>query len=730
MSIVKQFKTLAAVTLSVMVMAVWAGASETWDCGATRGTVTCTLDDNGLFTVSGAGNMANYDCDGCDRLPWSYFASDVRNLVIGNGVTSIGDGAFSWFRSNLMSVTIANSVTSIGAGAFSSCTGLTSVTIPNNVKTIGAGAFQRCTGLTSMTIPNSVASIGSAAFAECAGLTSVTIPNSVTSIGSDAFRGCTGLTSVMIPNSVNSIGSNEGLDPSWSTTYYGSFGGCTGLTKIEVGDGNTVYSSIDGVLFNKAKDTLLTYPEGRRGAYIIPNGVTTIGQWSRSPFSNCTGLTSVTIPNSVTSYNGIANGPGGVFGGCQNLTRIEVGDGNTVYSSIDGVLFNKAKDILLIYPEGRRGAYIIPNSVTSIGTGAFEYCSGLTSVAIPNSVTSIGHYAFVECTGLTSVTIPNSVTSIRGAAFSGCTGLTSMMIPNSVTYVDEYAFNRCTGLMSVTIGNSVNGIYQNAFWGCDSLMSVTSLGIVPPGNDDYIDLSGVPSSACLYVPQTAISAYRVADKWRNFSCIRAISGALNVTFDLQGGDSRTFDNSRNPQYVLQGTNAGKPADPDREGYTFGGWYKEAACTTPWNFMTDVVTSNITLYAKWTVSVSVLTPNRVVPQPKPEEGATVIAPPAALSGSFTAGPNPVSRQSGEVKIFRQGKRVSNCELRVYDATGNIVGKVKIIDNAFGNQSRRQVGSWNLCDKNGRIVSEGTYLLRGKVTTSDGNTEKVSVIVGVR
>jgi hypothetical protein len=102
----------------------------------------------------------------------------------------------------------------------------------------------------------------------------------------------------------------------------------------------------------------------------------------------------------------------------------------------------------------------------------------------------------------------------------------------------------------------------------------------------------------------------------------------------------------------------------------------------------------------------------------------------LSGEFTAGPNPVLKQSGIVNFFRQGKRVANCELRIYDATGNIVNSVKIRDNAIGNQSRRQVGSWNLCDRNGRIVSEGTYLVKGVIKTSDGKSEKVSVIVGVR
>jgi len=130
------------------------------------------------------------------------------------------------------------------------------------------------------------------------------------------------------------------------------------------------------------------------------------------------------------------------------------------------------------------------------------------------------------------------------------------------------------------------------------------------------------------------------------------------------------------------------------------------------------------------NVSVLTPDRVIPTVKPPEEATVIAPTVILAGEFTAGPNPVSKESGSVKFYRQGKRVSSCELRIYDANGNIINNVKINDNVIGTQARRQVGKWDLCDKIGRIVSEGTYVVRGVLKTSDGKSEKISLIIGVR
>ena len=333
-------------------------------------------------------------------------------------VTEIGLGAFA-ACSGLTSVTIPNSVTGIVQSAFLYCSGLTSVTIGNSVTSIGDQAFAGCSGLTSLTIPNSVKSIGTSAFYGCSGLTSVTIPNSVTSIHNNAFAACTGLTSVTIPNSVTSIGNY-------------AFLGCTGLKSITVDVANSAYSSIDGILFNKAQTSLIAFPIGKIGAYTIPNSVTSI---HNNAFAGCTALTSVTIGNSVTQIRHYA------FAGCTGLKSITVNVANSAYSSIDGILFNKAQTSLIAFPIGKIGAYTIPNSVTSIRIRAFDGCSGLTSVTIPNSVTEIGIQAFNGCSGLTSVTIPNSVTEISAEAFSGCSGLTSVYFMGNAPTTGWSLFN-------------------------------------------------------------------------------------------------------------------------------------------------------------------------------------------------------------------------------------------------------------------------------------------------
>lgn len=182
------------------------------------------------------------------------------------------------------------------------------------------------------------------------------------------------------------------------------------------------------------------YEQSALTSITIPNGVTSIELLA---FSYCTGLASITIPNSVSSIEGYA------FKRCSGLESIHVDDANEVYGSIDGVLFTNDKTSLLLFPEGRRGQYFVPNSVTSIGDSAFSRCSGLESITIPNSLASIGDAAYSWCTSLESITIPGSVTSIGWEAFSECTSLGSITINDNMVFIEDRAFFYCIGLRSI-----------------------------------------------------------------------------------------------------------------------------------------------------------------------------------------------------------------------------------------------------------------------------------------
>lgn len=374
----------------------------------------------------------------------------------------------------------------------------------------------------TLIIDEGVTSIGDRAFQGCSNLSNIQFPNSLTLINGDAFLNCTSLTSVTIPDGVKRI-------------HNSAFEGCKRLTSFSVNEGNSNYSSQDGVLFNKDKTELIQYPIGNeRTTYDIPNIVTSIGDYA---FEGCTSLTSVTIGNGVISIGESA------FEGCTSLTSITIPDSVT---SISDSAFLNCTSLTCI---------TIPDSVTSIGWSAFSGCTSLTNVTIPDSVTEIGSFAFSDCSNLNEInyngtisqwksiqgysyvskpinctdgvfknvvtidsfeyefgdhtasivgytgtienlTIPESIsyedytfeiTSIADSAFSNCASLKSVTIPDSVIRIGDSAFEDCTSLTSIKIPYSVTSIGFSAFEGCKRLRSFS----VNESNSNYSSQDGV-----------------------------------------------------------------------------------------------------------------------------------------------------------------------------------------------------------------------------------------------
>ena len=339
----------------------------------------------------------------------------------------------------------------------------------------------------------------------------------------------------------------NGITYSVTSIGYQAFSECSSLTSITIP--NSVTSIDYGAFSDCSSLTSIT----------IPNSVTSIGG---DAFSRCTSLTSITIPNSVTSIGGDA------FSRCTSLTSITIPNSVTNITegrwglfygctSLSYPIYNSKFFVYL--PENYQGGYTIPNGITEICGYAFYGCSGLTSISIPNSVTSIGDHAFDGCSSLTSVNIPNSVTSIGSAAFYNCTSLTSVNLSNNLTKIEFYTFEDCSSLTSITIPQNVTSIGAEAFRNCTSLTEVTSLNPIPPVKDTFyskIDaFDGVDHTIPLYVPKGSVLKYKAADWWRNFVIIREISDKDNDIYltinDGAHGNVKLRIDKENPYMTMK-----------------------------------------------------------------------------------------------------------------------------------------------------------------------------------
>ena len=524
----------------------------------------------GLTSVVVDGNNTKYDsrenCNAIIETETNTLIAGCKNTIIPNSVTSIGDNAF-YKCTGLTSITIPNSVTSIGSSAFYGCTGLTSITIPNSVTSIGSGAFEstvwynnqpdgvvyagkvlykykgtmpsntsiiikdgtlsianiafyNCSALTSITIPNSVTSIGSYAFQSCTGLTSITIPNSVTSIGNDAFNGCTGLTSVVIGNSVTSIGE-------WAFYYCKGLKTVINLSNLTFSKGSTDYGyvayyadkvynapngSIEGdFIFGKPNDVnTLLYYLGNATELTLPanykGGNYTIGA---NVFKGNTTITSITIPNSVTSIGNDA------FNRCTGLEKVCIND----LAAWCGIDFARADANPLYYAKNL-------------------YLNGelLTELSIPAEVAEVKDYAFYNCNGVTNIDIVDGVKSIGNSAFYGCDDLETLYISNTIESIGDYAFAECNNILDIKIGS------KKAITASENIFS----------SDAY-------NNACLYVPEGRKFAYEKTAPWSNFYIVemdftgieelKSEKGKVKTIYDLNG---RAVENPSSGIYIING----------------------------------------------------------------------------------------------------------------------------------------------------------------------------------
>lgn len=339
---------------------------------------------------------------------------------------------------------------------------------------------------------------------------------------------------------------------------YGVSGTNIAITWFQGGGNVTIPSSIPGVngTVTSIGDNAFYQCTGLTSV-TIPNGVTNIG---KTVFFQCWNLSNVVIPNSVSSLGNrvfcfcialtnitlpaaVTNIGPDPFAGCDGLTNITVDPQNQTFSGLGGALFNKDQTVLIQYPEGLGGDCRIPGTVGAIGDFAFEYCGLLTNITIPPSVTNLGITAFGSCVGLRSITIPPSITNITLGAFSECHNLTNVSIPGSVSVIGEAAFIDCWGLTNITIPASVTTIGQDAFADCSYLTAAYFQGDAPP----FFDSSGpspISKDFTIYFP--SIASGWTTPTWNGF---RAQPYQSSLILER---DSKTVSPAFG--YLLPGTN--------------------------------------------------------------------------------------------------------------------------------------------------------------------------------
>ncbi len=374
---------LAVLMLVGMLAAVpFTASAESGSCG---GNLTWELAD-GVLTISGTGNMYNYD-NGAQNAPWMNYGGSIESVVIGNGVTSIGNFAFS------------------------SCS-----------------------------------------------MTQIDLPETLTSIGNSAFFMCSQLESVYIPASVTSIGTS----PFWA---------CRSLAGIFVASGNNAFCDVNGVLYNKAVTTLISYPSGKVGTtFTVPDTVTQIADYAMFDcFYASDRLYTVTIPGSVTTIGEYALAD--MSSGNDHAVQLYLSDGLQQVGECAFIGLGVT-------------SVTIPGTLTEVGEGMFSNCSRLTSVTVEYGVETIGLGAFAGCPELTEVKLPDSVTTIYNNAFWGCESLENIHIPSSVTSIGD---------MPAQVG-AMGGDY-GVFEGCTSLEYICS-DAANSAAETYADENGIEFRQC------------------------------------------------------------------------------------------------------------------------------------------------------------------------------------------------------------------------------------------
>ena len=524
---------LLVLLMALTLLPIGALAEDDNKCGES---LTWNLDEIGILTISGTGDMYDYSEE---PAPWSEYSDIITSITIDYGVTSIGTSAFTGC-SNVQQINIPDSVEHIDPYAFSFCNGLHTVKLPASLTLISEELFAECANLKNIDIPDTVTEIGTNAFLRCTAFSLTELPDGIKSIGAAAFENCGSIENLELPKTLESIGeaafggtiidkasfdgtlekwvaiggdgcgiARDKIDflehicdfgSSWQYDTQKHWQSCScGKTQNEgahTGTGETCDvcgAALSEALGSGSIDGGLSWSLSRSGALAISgsgkmsdfSSVANAAPWDEqkgkiqsavieSGVQNISGgaFSGCTALEKVSISDTVAQIDLNAFDGCSALAEFEVAEENKAFSSAGGVLFSADKKLLRC-PSGKTADCTVQSGTVAIAGGAFKDCSKLESLVIPDSVTAIGKSAFENCAALKRITLPKSIAMLEALTFSGCASLAEITLPDGLKALGEKVFSGCAALKSVKIPAEVTVIPTEAFSGCSSLESIT-----------------------------------------------------------------------------------------------------------------------------------------------------------------------------------------------------------------------------------------------------------------
>ena len=545
------------------------------------------------LTITGNGNMPDYNWN---NTPWNGYLGQIETVVVGSGVTTLGNHSFYGCR-KLKNVTLPSGLLRIGMRAFQDCEALKAISLPSSLNEIYYQAFIGCTGLESIIIPDKTHTMEEMIFRGCVNLKVVMLSSSLTIIDTGTFEGCTSLESITIPDRVKDIVGT-------------AFSNCTSLTTItlksevpprrnpQVFAGTNsitcIYVPFGSVEAYKAHPDWIAYKD-----IIKPDPTTT---YYRYDTDTKTLTITATTPDFACSYEPpvlTSSAPWNDYK--EDITNLVINDGvdsigsaaffgltNLKYVTISNTVTHIGNNAFA-YCRSLENIYL--NKVMSLGLGVFQDCESLKKVYLTPGMTIVPEGLFHNCTSLKEIGIPNTISTISNGAFSNCSALNDVTLFSGLTTIEAFAFENCSGLKSLVFPSDIEAIGEKAFTGCNSLASVTIKGsTLPELGDNFIPMTTTIYVQChlvsTYIEDVRLSAYK-----ENVAPDPATK-CYDVTFNSQGG---TAIEKKTVAFLSK---IQAPPAPEKPGYTFDGWYKDAACKNVWDFETEEIISNVTLYAKW------------------------------------------------------------------------------------------------------------------------------------